>query len=942
MENNISLKVASANLNQTIANFTRNVPNIEAAIDKAVEDGADVLSLQELVLTGYSGDDYFKWIRNDAQQKELLGLVQHIADYAAAKGEKGRNLVISVGFPFFYADKSQPVKTNVGTPDRPVMVDNPLYNLSDYPFNAVATLSGGEIHAIDAKSVQPDGAAEYEGRQFTKWPDYLGAKEVTFPDPKNPEKMKTVPFGKVVVQLGEGEKRVTLYHEICAEGWLGIKDDGSINDKEMREGRYLHQVANDNDISLVINPSTSKPEPFINKPDLRKTLCETGSKITGGAYVYTNSLGLEATPSAFEGGSIYAQNGEMQHRSERYSLEEVVYSSAVMDVPVPQKSAPHVVIPHQFNEQQKGAVVGAPAPWEEATGSGREAEEVVRNTALWIRDYLKKSEMQGLVISLSGGADSAFGAVCISQAIDLNIRQLEQQLGNRDEAVAAFINLFPHLKYRDDVLAEVKNAGADAAIALMKKNMLTCIYLPSDNSGITTEDAARTLVEGGQVVSVQLNDGTQTTVVFNPDNGDTLTAGTLHKIQNNGKPAIDYKALGAPVQTKGIGGKFEVVNVQASVDSFIEAYAGLVHKDVLGKEIDNPDHLSLVERVKNRLSGIKIDDPQHKGKKVNLLVRAQQEIREYVAGKRTDFSPAVEDALKQKSPGRRLSWSNPEDDITLQNIQARARQPYPWMFANKEHKIACVTSNWSEAVAGYWTFGGDGHMGAINLCGGVPKSKLRNILKYLEHKGLQGLEPVSALNPINVQIPTAELRPTAQSDEADLMPYKMLDAISEEIFFKKKTPADAYHALQLMHDPDDASRLLFATHDDGNKLDNAYLVQCIEKACHMWHRSQFKRVGSVIAPFLGLNVDPHTAVRTTILSDAFKHWRIGLRLDYLREQLGGDAAFTALTGRSFGDMQRAISISAAKRTELLDAKLDQLQATLANDNFGKTIMARTA
>ena len=911
MENNVSLKVASANLNQTIANFTQNVPNILAAIDKAAADGADVLALQELGLTGYAGDDYFKWIRTDAQQQEMVGLVQYIADYAA---KKDPNLVISVGFPFFYADKSQPVKTNVGTEERPVMVDNPLYNINNRPFNAVATLSGGKIHAISAKSIQPDGAAEYEPRQFATWPDYMGVQQIPLPDGS------TIPFGKVVAQLGEGEQRATMYHEICAEGWPGIADDGSINEKEMHEGRYLSRLATKHDISLTINNSTSKPEPFINKPELRKKLCETGSQITGGGYIYTNSLGLEAAPSAFEGGSIYAVNGEATHRSERYSMQDVVYSSAVMNVPTPQKGVPDVVIAHQFHHHAKGAIVGGPAAWEDSADAAREAEEVMRNTALWIRDYLKKTELQGFVISLSGGADSAFGAVAVSQAIDLNLHELEEQLGSRDEAVAAFINQFPHLKYRETVLAEIKNAGADSAIALMKKNMLTCIYLPSDNSGITTQDAARTLVEGGKLVTVQLDDGTKTTVVYNLENGDTLADGTLHKIQNDGS-AIDYKALGAPIETKGIGGKFEIVNVQASVDSFIEAFAGLVHKDVLDKSID---------------------DPAHPGQQVNLLIRAKQEIKEYVAGKRFEFSPAVEDALKQKNDGRRLSWRNDADDITLQNIQARARQPYPWMFANKEHKIACVTSNWSEAVAGYWTFGGDGHMGSINLCGGVPKSRLRHILKYLEHEGLQGMEPITALNPVNVQIPTAELRPTAQSDEADMMPYKMLDAISEEIFFSKKTPDEAYKSLQRMWDPDDTSRLLFGKPGDANTIDHEYLVQCIEKACNMWHRSQFKRVGAVIAPFLGLNVDPHTAVRTTIISDAFKHWRIGLRLDYLCEKLGGEEQFMAVIGKSFDKLKRDISISRTMREALLNAPLEDLQTVVSDPNFGKTTLARTA
>ena len=97
MTDTISFKVASANLNQTVMNFTRNVPNILAAIDKAVEDKADILCLQELGLTGYTGDDYYKWIRTNEQQKDILDVVQYVADYAH---EKNPNLIVSLGFPF--------------------------------------------------------------------------------------------------------------------------------------------------------------------------------------------------------------------------------------------------------------------------------------------------------------------------------------------------------------------------------------------------------------------------------------------------------------------------------------------------------------------------------------------------------------------------------------------------------------------------------------------------------------------------------------------------------------------------------------------------------------------------------------------------------------------------------------------------------------------------
>lgn len=904
-QSTIPFKVATANLNQTVVNFTRNVPLIKAAIDKAAQDGADFLSLQELGLTGYTADDYFLWIRSEEQQQEILEMVKHIAEYAA---EKNPNLIVSLGFPLWYADKSQPVKINVGSDEKPVMVPNPVYNIKNRPFNAQGFLQGGTLHGVSLKSIQPDGAAEYEPRQFTSWSDYLPVQEFDLPF------FGKVPAGNVVMQVrGKDGKAVNLYHEICAEGWPGILDNGQVNEKEAAEGRFLSQVADKHDLSLVINPSASKPEPYLDKVSLRSTLAKLGSTVSkGAAYIYTNCLGLEAAPAAFEGGSIFVENGEVTHQSRRYSMADVEYASSVMALKAvdPSKAADATIEGFDFKAHALGAKVGGADPFENKKGFDREAEESVRNIALWMRDYLKKTGLQGFVISLSGGADSAFGAVMISQAIDLNIKQLEEVSASKEEAVARFINQFQSLSYREEALAKIEREGADAAIDFIKHNMLTCIYLPSDNSGVTTRDAAQCLIEGGTYATVE-KDGQHVTMVCNEQFGDTIKDGVLHKIEKDGSEH-SYTIIGEPVIAKGIGGKFEIINVQATVDSLIEAFVGMVHKDLLGKTVT------------------------YGGKSMSLYERVKQEIREYVVNERQEFSPAV--LMELKHPERALAWpdaANPrvkdsENDITLQNIQARARLPYPWMVGNQEHKIACVTSNWSEAVAGYWTFGGDGHMGAINPCGGVPKSKLRHMLHHLETKGLEGMEPVTALNPVNVQAPTAELRPAAegQTDEEDLMPYKMLDAIGEAIFFEKKSPLEAYESLKTAKDPDNETGLLFGTRENPAELDAKYLVQCIDKACKMWHRSQFKRVAAVVAPFMGQNVDPHTSIRTTILSDGFQTSLAQLKLRYVEDTLGKEW-FAEHTGKTLSEWNLRARINEQTRDAITWSAPDALADKLA-------------
>lgn len=886
MSNTKKIKVASASMNQTVVNFTRNVPNILKAIDAAIADGADILSLQELGLTGYSGDDYFKWIRTDSQQQEIVELVDYIGKYAA---ERDPNLVISMGLPLFYADKDQPVKINIGSEEKPAMVDNPLYNINNRPFNGQALISGGKIQSISAKSIQPDGAAEYEPRQFTSWPDYMGVKEIEL---YNGQK---IPFGNVVAQLGEGKDAISLYQEICAEGWRGIYDDGTINQKELEEGRQLNDIVKKNDISLTLNPSASKPEPFLDKPELRATLCKTGSDITKGAYVYTNTGGVEAAPAAFEFGSIFANNGDITHRGERYSLADVVYSSQVMEVPVPEKSNPDVAITHEFSEHSPGLVQGGSADWESHDGRDRVMEEITRSTTLWLRDYLKKTGQQGYFISLSGGQDSAFGAVMISQMIDLNIQQLEDALGDKGRAVDAFIEQFDGLEYTDDVKRANSEKGAEAAIDVIKSQMLTCGYLPSENSSKATEDAARFLVEGGTTADViDAANGEAKTLFVDPEK-DRIEGGVLYKWLSDDNTE-SYKVQATHENQKGIGGTFHIVDVQNVIDSYMEAFSG-VDDAGLGAELKDKIH---------------------------------NELKEFIKGDREALSEDVQTHVKRRVP----SWNNDRDDILLQNIQARARSPMAWLFGNDEHKIACVTSNWSEAVAGYWTFGGDGHMGSINIAGGVPKSDLRDVLDYLQTNGLHDLPEVQGLAVVNGNKASAELRPLkdgeiAQFDEDDMMPYEQLDTIARTIIIGKNSPVEAY---QMLKDTDQ-------TFKDGTPLfrSDEELISCIEECCWRWHANQFKRVAAVITPFLGENVDPHTAVRTTIIGDGFQTGRAMLKLEYLKDQIGGEEAFETHVGTEFNEMRIRAKIDRGLRDTLLNTNVSELREKITDPDFAASV-----
>lgn len=132
--------------------------------------------------------------------------------------------------------------------------------------------------------------------------------------------------------------------------------------------------------------------------------------------------------------------------------------------------------------------------------------------------------------------------------------------------------------------------------------------------------------------------------------------------------------------------------------------------------------------------------------------------------------------------GRPLDWT--KDDLTRQNIQARARALLPWTIANAENKLNITTSNRSEAAVGYATMDGD-TAGSIGPLGGIDKASILNVLDMLAVR-------FPSIRLVRAKVPTAELKPAEanQSDEKDLMPYPVLDAIERAAILQGKSPAE--------------------------------------------------------------------------------------------------------------------------------------------------------
>jgi NAD+ synthase (glutamine-hydrolysing) len=203
---------------------------------------------------------------------------------------------------------------------------------------------------------------------------------------------------------------------------------------------------------------------------------------------------------------------------------------------------------------------------------------------------------------------------------------------------------------------------------------------------------------------------------------------------------------------------------------------------------------------------------------------------------------------------RELNWAT--DDIALQNIQARVRSPSIWLLTNIKNGLLMSTSNRSEAAVGYATMDGD-TSGGLSPIAGIDKAFLRQFLRWLEKQGVEGRLRIPELHFVNDQQPTAELRPSEykQTDEDDLMPYDVLDAIEEGAIRDKKMPLECYLTLKYKYP----------------NYTKPQLKEWTAKFFRLWCRNQWKR--ERYAPSFHLddkNLDPKTWCRFPILSGGYE------------------------------------------------------------------------
>lgn len=420
------IKAASGVVNQTPMAWEINQKNIINAIEEARRQEVSLLCLPELCITGYGCEDYF-FAQDLADQAKsaLVEIVSHTA-----------NMVVSVGLP--------------------VRHNNRLYN-------AACLIVDKQIAGFYCKQNLANNGVHYETRWFHAWPvgvvESIEINELSYP------------IGDVIFELSQGGfQGVRVGFEICEDAWVAN-----------RPGRRHYERG----VDIILNPSASHFA--FHKFLTRERLVLDGSRSFGCSYIYTNLLGNESGRILFDGDAMIASNGELLVSSPRFSYEDFLVTSAVIDTDLTRLN--QIQNRSQLLKDKAWLVKSRfefpeilPVPHQRAEleafekGGALKEEEFARAVCLALFDYLRKSRSNGFTISLSGGADScACTALC-----SLMIRLADESIG------------LDGFKKKLSYIKEIQSAKTEEDVA---KALIHNIYQGTENSSEDTLESARSLAE---------------------------------------------------------------------------------------------------------------------------------------------------------------------------------------------------------------------------------------------------------------------------------------------------------------------------------------------------------------------------------------------------------------------------------------------------------------
>ncbi len=146
-----------------------------------------------------------------------------------------------------------------------------------------------------------------------------------------------------------------------------------------------------------------------------------------------------------------------------------------------------------------------------------------------------------------------------------------------------------------------------------------------------------------------------------------------------------------------------------------------------------------------------------------------------VTARELDIRPAATQMLRDL--GHPFADGEPLYDITFENVQAGLRTDYLFRAANKEGGMVLGTGDLSELALGWCTYGVGDQMSHYNVNGGVPKTLIQHLIRWVAASGQVDAGATATLEAILDTEISPELVPGAapQSTEAAIGPYALQD-----------------------------------------------------------------------------------------------------------------------------------------------------------------------
>jgi NAD+ synthetase len=753
-----SVRMAVGTLNQWAMDFKGNAKRIIKSIKDAHDQGAVILALPELAVSGYSCQDHF-------YEREMFEL-SFLQLLAIAETTKTKNILVCVGCPILHKEVR--------------------YNCSVFIYN-------GKIVLIRPKHNLADDGNYREARWFTAWTK-TGEEEFNY--------MKTTcPIGISLLNL-DG---IIVGAEVCEELW--VPDN---------LGAHMYLAGAD----VLINGSGSHFE-LGKQENKRKKLLENATRACGGIYLYSNLKGCDGERLYFDGGSLIAMNGRVVGETPTFTLDDVQlhYHDFIMnDVTANrmrsnsyQLKASHQVI-KEFNvilitnkndikvltttvlkltstnsgicSNQRSytnerpdvdALITAESMTEEnppkiytkkvsqeeeeyrirmeKTIPIANVEEVVNAAACWLWDYLRRSGTTGYMLPLSGGADSAATACIVYRMCQIIV---ENKDSNSVEEFCVEKNYFDNNELKVKSLETTRESWT---VEQWCGYILNSVYLPTKFSGTTRDYAAAFANDIGashEVVNID--------AIFRSSIRQ-VTRINFEIIENDMKIKRGLIALKKRVSTNDVAKSNAAEELQTEDNhKLISDITDLINKTnelISSKPLDES---YVYDKLQTQIAP---EAPITS----TITAEIRKEHADIVEKDTKILSKLTEDyqkLLKNISDQTKLltyivtKISLSQWDLAVQNVQARTRMVMTYTVSQLKGRalLNLGSSNADEVYVGYYTKY-DASSADVNPIGSLPKTYIQRILIVFGSK-------IEAIRAIVNSEPTAELTPVHKDTTAEL------------------------------------------------------------------------------------------------------------------------------------------------------------------------------